>query len=208
MSIDLWLAFILTTAALLAIPGPVVVLLLGHTLDHGRSAAWAAVPGVMLGDFVAMSASLAGAGAVLAASATLFTAMKLIGAGYLLWLGIDMIRRGARAPRASVTLTRIGWSERFRQAFLVTAFNPKDIVFFVAFLPQFMDPTAPMALQLVIIEATFLAMVAVSTTLWILLGSGAVARLDRGAGLQRLNRVGGSCLIGAGALTALARRAT
>ena len=94
MSLELWIAFTLASAALLAVPGPTVLLVVSYALGRGRSSAVATVPGVTLGDFTAMTLSLLGAGAILAASATLFTAMKLLGAAYLFWLGIQLWRAG------------------------------------------------------------------------------------------------------------------
>ena len=82
MSIELWLAFVLASAALLAIPGPTVMLVASYALGRGRRTGWATVPGVTLGDFTAMTVSLLGAGAIVAASATLFTALKFAGAAY------------------------------------------------------------------------------------------------------------------------------
>ena len=85
MSLEIWISFFIASAALLAIPGPTVMIVVSYALDQGRSSAWATVPGVALGDFTAMTASLLGAGAILAASATLFTALKIAGAVYLIW---------------------------------------------------------------------------------------------------------------------------
>ncbi len=92
MSLELWIAFTLASAVLLAVPGPTVMLVVSYALGRGRGTGWATVPGVALGDFTAMTISLLGAGAILAASATLFTVLKLIGALYLLWLGIQLWR--------------------------------------------------------------------------------------------------------------------
>ncbi len=202
MAGDMWIALVIASAALLAIPGPVVMLLFSYTLGQGRKVSWAAIPGVVLGDFVAMSLSLLGAGAVLSASATVFFVMKVAGAAYLIWLGIGIWR----AKTEITLLTSIGQQSRrsvFKHAFFVTALNPKDIMFFVAFLPQFINTTDPALPQLMIIEFTFLTMVAISTTLWIVC-SGILRNRLRGAdGMQRANKLGGGCLIGAGALTAL-----
>ncbi|MCR9114619.1 MAG: LysE family transporter, partial [Rhodobacteraceae bacterium] len=86
MPLDLWLAFVAASTALLLIPGPTVLLVLSYALSQGRRVALASATGVALGDFVAMTASLAGLGALVLASATLFTALKWIGAAYLIWL--------------------------------------------------------------------------------------------------------------------------
>ena len=206
MSFEVWLAFVAASAALLAIPGPVVMLLFSYTLGRGRSVSVAAVPGVVLGDFAAMTVSLMGAGAILTASATLFTTLKILGAGYLVWLGIQMWRTDAK-PLALETASRNrSRLTVFRQAFLVTAFNPKDIVVFVAFLPQFINPAEPALAQIITIEVTFLAMVLISNLLWIFLCSRLRDGLKNPATLRFVNRLGAGCLIGAGAFTALGRQ--
>ena len=92
MSIEHWLAFVAASAALLAIPGPTVLLVISYALGHGRKAATATIAGVALGDFTAMTASMLGLGALLAASAMIFTALKWIGAAYLIYLGIKLWR--------------------------------------------------------------------------------------------------------------------
>lgn len=205
MSLEVWFTFVVASAALLAVPGPVVMLLFSYTLGHGRSVSWAAIPGVILGDFVAMTVSLMGAGAVLSASATLFFVMKIGGAAYLIWLGISIWRSEAKPMEMKVSSERQSRTTVFKQAFLVTAFNPKDIVFFVAFLPQFINPASSAMPQLVTIEVTFLTMVAISTSLWILLSGKLRASLKKPSSLKLINRLGAACLIGAGTLTALVR---
>ncbi|MBL4646666.1 MAG: LysE family translocator, partial [Rhizobiales bacterium] len=147
----------------------------------------------------------AGAGALLAASTQLFTLLKICGAAYLIWLGIKIWRTGL-APMDVVADKgqHSPWSI-FRQAFVVTALNPKDIVFFVAFLPQFVDPQQPAMMQLVLIEATFLAMVIISTSTWIFIGGRLRAGLKNPKALSILNKCGAGALIGAGGLTAFAR---
>ncbi|MEZ5666168.1 MAG: LysE family translocator [Alphaproteobacteria bacterium] len=206
MSWESWMAFAAASMVLLAIPGPTVILVVSYALGHGRSSGWATVPGVTLGDFTAMTVSLAGAGAVLAASATLFTALKLVGAAYLIWLGIQLWR--AR-PEGGVALRGMRAADRrrmFWHSFVVTALNPKGIVFFVAFVPQFVDPTRPVLGQFVIFEVTFLALAAANVALWAVMAGQLRARFQRPQALRLMNRVGGSFLIGAGLFTALARR--
>lgn len=206
MSVEIWIAFVAASAALLAIPGPTLTLVVGYAINGGRRTAWASVPGVTLGDFTAMTASLLGAGAVLAASATLFTALKVLGAVYLIWLGISLWRaepQGALTGGAEVrSLRRVFWN-----CYAVTALNPKDIVFFVAFVPQFVDPAQPVLEQFIILEATFLTMVAINIAMWSYLGGTLRARLTRPETLRIANRVGAGFLIGAGLVTATLRRA-
>lgn len=206
MAFELWLAFAAASAALLAIPGPTVMLVVSYALGQGRASGWATVPGVTLGDFLAMTFSLAGAGAVLAASAELFTALKLCGAAYLIYLGVKLWRAEPQPPGALNLRQRGRARAMFANAFAVTALNPKSIVFFVAFVPQFVDPASPALPQFVVLEATFLTLGAANAALWAVLAGEMRQRFRKPGTLRLLNRTGAGFLIGAGVLTALARR--
>ena len=206
MALDVWLAFVAASVALLMVPGPTVVLAISYALGRGRSSAWATVPGTTLGDFVAMTVSLLGAGAVLAASATLFTVLKWLGALYLIWLGIKLWRAGVDPSALTTKPAKSELRDMFRNAFVVTALNPKSIVFFVAFVPQFIDPAAPALVQFAILEATFLVLAAVNILVWVLLAGQMQARFQRPETLRWVNRTGACFLMGAGVLTATLRR--
>lgn len=206
MSFELWLAFAAASAAMLAIPGPTVMLVVSYALGQGRGTGWATVPGVTLGDFTAMTISLAGAGAVLAASAELFTVLKLCGAAYLVWLGVKLWRAEPMPPGALNVRQKGKARAMFANAFAVTALNPKSIVFFVAFVPQFVDPAAPALPQFMVLEITFLTLAATNAALWAALAGKMRERFRKPQTLRLLNRTGGGFLIGAGVLTALARR--
>ncbi len=208
MSFELWFAFAVASAALLAVPGPTVMLVVSYALNQGRATGWATVPGVTLGDFTAMTVSLLGAGAILAASAPLFTALKLVGAAYLIWLGIRMWRSaaGASLVSADVAATRSGGRLRmFTNAYVVTALNPKGIVFFVAFVPQFVDPARSLLVQFAILEATFLILATANVALWAVLAGDMRKRFQSPPMVRRLNRIGAGFLVGAGFVTALVR---
>jgi len=208
MSLEMWVAFALASSVLLAIPGPTVMLVVSYALGRGRESAWATVPGVSLGDFTAMTVSLAGAGAVLAASATLFTVLKLCGAAYLIWLGVGLWRAAPERLRLSREgAERRALSGMFWQAYVVTALNPKSIVFFIAFVPQFVVPEAPLLPQFSVLVATFVGLAAVNAALWALLVGEMRRRFEQPAMLKLINRAGAAFLVGAGVLTALARRA-
>lgn len=208
MPIELWLAFAAASTALLAVPGPTVMVVVSYALGQGRATGWVTVPGVTLGDFTAMTVSLLGAGAVLAASATLFTALKLAGAAYLVWLGIRLWRADP-APEILAGRARAkSGGAMFWNAYVVTALNPKSIVFFIAFLPQFVTAGEPLLPQFAILEATFLALAALNVALWAVLAGSLRARFRRPATLRLVNRIGGGVLIGAGLMTAAARRGT
>lgn len=210
MSFEQWLAFAAASAVLLAIPGPTILLVISYALGHGRKVAGATVGGVALGDFTAMTASMLGLGALLAASATLFTVLKWVGAGYLIYLGIKLWR----APVATAAASADGQSlprERpvrvFLHTYVVTALNPKSIIFFVAFLPQFLNPAQPMLPQMIVFETTFLVLAIMNAGFYALMASMARQSI-RKPGVQRaVNRVGGSLMIGAGILAAGWKRA-
>jgi threonine/homoserine/homoserine lactone efflux protein len=202
MALDHWLAFLAASAVLLAIPGPTVLLVISYTLGHGRRAASSTVAGVALGDFTAMTASMLGLGALLATSAAMFTALKWAGAAYLVFLGVKLWR----APVAEMTMeaaTPVARPGRiFLHAYAVTALNPKSMVFFIAFLPQFLDGTRAVVPQLVIFEASFLTLATANALTYALLASAARRTIRRPRVQRAVNRTGGTLLIGAGALAA------
>lgn len=206
MPFELWIAFVVASSVLLAVPGPTVMLVVSYALGRGKQTAWATVPGVTLGDFTAMTASLLGAGAVLATSATLFTILKLAGAGYLIWLGIGLWRAEPKLANLEHTSSAASNSSMFWNAYIVTALNPKSIVFFVAFVPQFVDPSMAVLPQFVILEATFLFLAALGAAIWAILAGNLRDRFRRPETLRRVNRAGAGFLIGAGVLTAATQR--
>jgi threonine/homoserine/homoserine lactone efflux protein len=206
MAFEIWLAFAAASAVLLAIPGPTVLLVVAYSLGQGRRAAVATTAGVALGDFTAMTASMLGLGLLLATSATLFTALKWLGAAYLVYLGIRLWRAPVAAT-ATAPPPVVSGRRMFAHTWLVTALNPKSLVFFVAFLPQFIDPARPLLGQLVVMEATFLVLATLNATVYALLAAAARRGIHRPAVQRAVNRVGGSLLVGAGLLTATLRRA-
>jgi len=209
MELHLWLTFVAASTALLLIPGPTILLVLSYALSQGRRVAVASATGVALGDFIAMSASLAGLGALVLTSATLFSVLKWVGAAYLIWMGIKLLRSapggglampdapGAIAPRAV-----------FGHAAAVTALNPKSIAFFIAFVPQFLRPDAPLLPQFAILIATFVALATLNALAYALLADRLRATIARPGVITGLTRSGGVALIAMGIMTATLRRAT
>lgn len=205
MSIDLWLTFVAASTALLLIPGPTVLLVLSYALSQGKRVAIASASGVALGDFIAMSLSLAGLGALVLASATLFTVLTWVGAIYLVWLGIKLLRS---APSAALPITAQTVEARsvFAHAALVTALNPKSIAFFIAFVPQFLRPEAALLPQFTILIATFVGLATLNAPLYALLADRLRRTITRAPVLRGLTRLGGATLITIGIATALLRR--
>jgi len=205
MSFELWIAFAVASFVVLAIPGPTVMLVVSYALGRGKRSGWATVPGVTLGDFTAMTASLLGAGAILASSAMLFTVLKLAGAAYLIWLGINLWHAKPKLDDLQEVGAAKSQATLFWNAYVVTALNPKSIVFFVAFVPQFVDPTAPALQQFIVLEATFLVLAAANVAVWGVLAGQMREKFRRPATLKLVNRTGGGFLVGAGLLTAAIR---
>jgi threonine/homoserine/homoserine lactone efflux protein len=201
MSMEIWLAFTLAAIIILVIPGPTILLVMSQALTHGRRTVLPLTCGVVLGDFTAMVLSLVGLGAILAASAALFILLKGIGALYLFYLGIKMWRSKPGTPHLEVPKREVSGRTQFRRAYIVTALNPKGIVFFVAFMPQFVSHTAPVLPQLVIMGSTFLVLAGINATLYGLLAGQLQEAMQSPRVRKAFDIVGGSALIGAGALT-------
>ncbi|MYZ48289.1 LysE family translocator [Propylenella binzhouense] len=206
MSVEHWLAFAAASAVLVAIPGPTVLLVVSYAIGHGRRAGLATVAGVALGDFTAMTASMLGLGALLSASAGLFTLLKWVGAAYLVYLGARLWRARPADP-ASLEAPAARPARIFAHAYVVTALNPKSIVFFVAFLPQFLVASAPLLPQMVVFEATFLVLATLNAAAYGLLASAARSTIRKPSVQRAVNRSAGTLLIGAGLLSVAWRRA-
>ena len=203
-------AFVIASIILLVIPGPTIIMVITQALAHGRRVALASVIGVGLGDLLATSLSIAGAGALLAASATLFQVLKFIGAVYLIWIGYKMWRSPVKIPQMSET----GASEAsaqaaviFRDSFLITALNPKGILFFVAFVPQFIDPALPYTPQAAAYVLIFTFLGIINAAMFALAAAGARQTIRRPKVMKIAMRTGGSLLMMAGIAAALTRRA-
>jgi threonine/homoserine/homoserine lactone efflux protein len=206
MSIELWLAFVAASAVLLVIPGPTILTVISYSIAHGRRANVPLVAAVALGDSTALVVSLLGLGALLATSAFWFTVVKWVGGLYLLYLGVKLLRAGASsagliAPAAPKSRWRL-----FANTYVVTALNPKGIVFFVAFLPQFINPGASVARQLWVLAVTFVVMATINASLYAVFAASARRLLASPQAQRRFNLSGGALLSAAGVWALLAKR--
>lgn len=206
MSFQMWVPFALATTVILVIPGPTIILVISQAVAHGRRSVVPLVAGVLLGDFTAMTLSLLGLGAVMSASAALFTVFKWGGAIYLMYLGIRLWRlhpgKGGGHDKGDCLSGR----SLFRSSFVVTALNPKSIAFFVAFLPQFIDAGDPALPQLMLLGGTFLFLATINAALYAMF-AGQLSEYMKQKEIRRwFNRSGGVALIGAGVFTAALRR--
>lgn len=206
MSFDLWLAFVAASFVVLVIPGPTILLVMSYALTQGRSVAVAMALGVALGDFIAMTASLAGLGALVLASASLFTLLKWVGAVYLVYLGIRLLRSPPARLDSAAGIGEKTARAIFFHAAAVTALNPKSIAFFIAFVPQFIRPETPLMPQFAALIATFVVLGGVNALVYALAADRMRARIRRPGVLKWMNRAGGGALITMGTLTATLSR--
>ncbi|OXM56148.1 lysine transporter LysE [Amycolatopsis thailandensis] len=206
---SLVIGFLLVSALLSAIPGPSVLLETSRAITGGRRPAMWIVLGSTLGGIVLLTLVLAGLGAVVATSAKLFLVVKIAGACYLLWLGVDSLRSARRAGSEQVPAPTAGLSTRgiaaVRQGFMVGVANPKSIVSLMAILPQFVDHSlGHPTLQMAVIGLTGAMAQAVIETIWVF-AAGALRSWfrRRSRRLQYLKAGGGLAMIGlAGKLAA------
>jgi threonine/homoserine/homoserine lactone efflux protein len=198
--------FVTTALVLLVVPGPAVLYIVTQSVEHGRRAGLAAVGGVHMDSAVHVAAATVGLSALLVSSAAAFSAVKLVGAAYLIFLGVQRLlsrgNGGAAPGGAGRDLGRI-----FRQGILVNVLNPKTALFFFAFLPQFVDPGRSAAPQIALLGALWILMGLVSDGLYALLSGTLGATLRRRTGFARVQRlVTGFVLIGLGIAAALTGR--
>lgn len=208
MTLELWLPYVLASTIILIIPGPTIILVVSQAMAHGRRSVVPLVTGVLLGDFTAMTLSLLGLGALMSASAALFTIFKVIGAIYLFYLGIKMWRQDHEVTASQDVEIKASSRSLMRRSFIVTAFNPKSIAFFVAFLPQFIDPLKPAPLQLMILGGSFLLLATLNAALYAIFAGRLGEYMKKKTVRKWFNRGGGSVLMGAGIFTAAMERST
>jgi threonine/homoserine/homoserine lactone efflux protein len=194
--------------ALIVVPGPSVLYIVSQSVNHGRVGGLAAVLGVEVGAFVHVAGAALGVSAIIASSATAFSLLKLAGGAYLVVLGIRrLLERDANAEPGSVRTRPLG--SIFRQGMIVNALNPKTALFFLAFLPQFVDPErGNVALQAAVLGLVWVAIATASDAAWAL-GSGSLVGLLRASTRARRAKrfASGGVLIGLGVLATLAHPA-
>ena len=202
MPLENWLAYTFVTATFLLIPGPTILLVISYSLIRGRQAVFALLLGVGLGDIVAMILSFIGVGLLLQTVTIAFQFLKWIGAAYLILLGIKMWRSASESMELSAITDKKVWHAIMANAFVITALNPKSIVFFLAFLPQFINSEKPFITQSLILGSTFLVLAILSVLFYSLLASYTGQQMRLSLIHVWTNRIGGCLLIGAGGMIA------
>jgi len=199
--------FLLAALILLLTPGPAVLYIIARSMDQGRLAGFVSVLSIESGNSVHVLAATLGLSAILMSSALAFTVVKSLGAAYLIYLGVrrlltrDQSHEVARVQRQS--LRRI-----YSQGVLVATLNPKTALFFLAFLPQFVDPSAgSMTLQLLLLGGTFVTIAIVTDSMYALLASTTADWLKKNQSFLRAEKyLAGSAYIGLGLTAALTQK--
>ncbi len=204
---ELYLAFAVTTLTFALIPGPAMLYAAARTLAGGRRAGLMASLGLHLGGYVHVIAAAAGLAFLFHAVPPLFMAMKFCGAAYLVWLGLSLFRDRDAAARPE--LAPVSARRAFAQSIVVEVLNPKTAIFFLAFLPQFVDATAglPVWAQLLALGTTVNLTFSLVDVVCVFFASAVMAKLQRSRASQRImQRIGGSILVGLGARLAIQDR--
>ena len=202
MNTELFITFLLITMVLFATPGPIVTLVIATGAAHGIRPALITVAGTTLGNAILVGAIAAGLSWILSNALPLFDLLRLFGAGYLIFIGIQAWRTAGRSGEIPTEPERV----QFMRGFYVAISNPKTIAFFTAFLPQFVDPALPAGQQLLMMVITCVGVGAAMDAGWAL-ASGYGRRWFQARGRAALlGRLSGSVLIGGGLWLAYSRR--
>ena len=205
MTWTLYLAFVAATTALILLPGPNIMMIVSNSLAYGPRRGLATVAGVSAAMAVFLSLTTFGMTSLVTAASDWFEWLRWIGAAYLIYLGVQQFR----APPVSETVAGapMALSRVFMQGFIVSATNPKVLLFYAAFLPQFVDPSAAILPQMALLSVTFLV-IAAGLDSCFALAAGRMRGIFANPRIGRLqNRLTGSLLIGAGLWLAFTRRA-
>jgi threonine/homoserine/homoserine lactone efflux protein len=206
MTLATYLLYVAAVALLIVTPGPTMLMCMTNSINHGPRRAMTSVAGAVTAVLGVMVLSAMGLGALLAASETAFTTAKVIGAAYLIWLGIRTFRSDAvlKVDESPTTPRR----SFYLQGFLVGASNPKAVLFFAAFFPQFLNPAAPIVPQFAALALTFMAMEFSVLTTCALGVSRLVPLLQSSRPVRWINRICGGLFTLLGGLLLLSRRST
>jgi len=204
MELHVYLAFVIATTIMIALPGPSVLLTVAHSISFGWQRALSTVAGETMGIAIQLIVAAIGLTSLLNVVAEAFELIRWAGAAYLVYLGIKQWRNASQPLKfdtASVSKTNL-----FVQGLVITIPNPKSLIFIAAFLPQFIDATRPFGLQFAFIVPTFLVITFAVTSVWALVAGNVRGFLHSQRAFQSVLRTAGGLMVIAGIGLALARR--
>jgi len=202
MSIETWLAYVIACIVIIIVPGPSVTVIIANSVRHGTRAGLANVAGTQTGMALALVVLIAGLASVMTFIGQWFDLLRLVGAAYLIWLGMKLWRSDGKIMAGKAKPVKGGF---FLQGFLVAVTNPKILLFFGAFIPQFIDPSSGAFYQLFLLGLTFMVVATVLDSCYALL-AGRAGRWLNQPRVRLVERASGVALIGGGIWLALARR--
>lgn len=208
MSWDTYLIFLITTAVVCLTPGPAALLVVAQGISNGLRRSYWAIAGIALANSLYFALSATGIAALIVASGTLFNVIKWVGVAYLFYLGIAAMR----SKSSALTVTgdareAVGGTRAFWQAVVVELSNPKALLYFVALLPQFINPAEPLGMQMLIFGITCVGLDIAAYSLYGWLGSKTQRFTANARFVKTSNRASGGLLIAAGAMMATVKRA-
>lgn len=202
---NLYLTFLAACIAVIIVPGPTVTVIVANSMRSGVWAGLANVAGTQLGLALTLIILAFGLSAIIAFVGEAFVWIKLVGAAYLIWLGISLWRAGRGIDRIKSALQKTTFKQMFLQGFFVILANPKSLFFFGVFIPQFVDPSKDAVMQTLILGATFMIVATVLDGSYAVLAGGAGQVLTR-TRVRLLQRLSGTLLIAGGIWMALQKR--
>ena len=202
MTFEIWLTFVITASIIIVVPGPTNIYVVGQSLNHGKKASIPLSAGVITGDVLCISLSLLGVSALLALCSTVFAVIKYCGAAYLIYLGIKMLIENSKIKPQKSLNTSYNSKAIFKDVFLVTSLNPKGIIFYSAFMPQFVNPQQNIAIQFIILSVTFILLALLNVVGYSLLADKIRDYFKSNTFIKTFNVTGGLGLIGAGLYSA------
>jgi len=202
MSIETWIAYVVACIVIVMVPGPTVTVIIANSVRHGTRAGLANIAGTQAGLAIALAVLIAGLASVMTFISEWFDLLRLVGAAYLVWLGIKLWRSDGKIMAGEAKKVKGGF---FLQGFLVAVTNPKILLFFGAFIPQFVNPADNTLYQLSLLGLTFMLVATVLDSCYALL-AGKAGRWLSQSRVRLVERISGVALIGGGIWLALARR--
>lgn len=202
MTFEIWATFVITASVIIIVPGPTNIYVVGQSLNHGKKASIPLSAGVVTGDALCISLSLLGVSALLALCSTVFAVIKYCGAAYLIYLGAKMLLENKKLEAQKSQNNSYSSKAIFRDVFFVNSLNPKGIIFYSAFMPQFVNPQQNIAAQFSILSVTFIMLALLNVLGYSLLADKIRNYFKSNTFIKTFNITGGLGLIGAGLYSA------
>ncbi len=206
MELHLYIAFVIATTVMIALPGPSVLLTVAHSISFGWKHAIATVAGATVGIAVQLAIAAIGFSSLLNSAVQVFEWLRWAGAVYLVYLGIRQWHNAG--DPLELNAAEVSRTHLFFQGSIITIFNPKSLIFIAAFLPQFIDTSRPYGVQFALIFPTFLMLTFCVTSIWAVVAGNAVRFLKKGLSLKPVFRAAGGLMVLAGAGLAMSRRSS